>query len=567
MIAANDMQPSAGVAICRPCQGEKIRAGRQPKASSLQESKFQTADLIFGHLFFQLLSRSPGSFGQTQAEDDRQALPHKRAGVKGLLLCSDRGKASPLSHSPSPAESEVFRPGRVEEKSEVSRPRSEKKSKEVFPGKGSEGQQAAARKSSGSKATHYIPGETASKEFGEGAALKRSGLIPIKSGHSNPLIPPRHLTLERRFSAKAEKNEASSSLLEKEVSSLLKERKNLILQPSAGGEKLSAEGRAGGGRPLSKEIDWQSMRLSGEFNPFESKSSQSAPTRHGQQQDKPNPMASSLPGEKSSLKPHGGQEERQPPQQQGQSFSSPLWSPSLDTASLDTDFSAIFRTTGEEKQAFYSHEQPKANPSGPHEEKAQKVAAAAAVAAYGKYAAKPYPAEGVSLPASWAARPASSSPLEEIWQQIAPRLNARIWDHGHSLTVDLHPDHLGRLHISLELKGDMFRAHLAAESPKTQKILEENLASLKLSLARHLADWGIEVKQFSVSIGGGGGAGGEGSGVNGGGGGFSGYPKGGEYPPRREQSIIWDSFSDELFVSPSDQMGKQSGEDGINYLA
>ncbi|MCL6582442.1 MAG: flagellar hook-length control protein FliK [bacterium] len=550
MIVANDMQPSAGVAICRPYQGEKIRAGRQPKASSPQESKFQAANLIFGHLFFQLLSHSPGSFGQTQAEDDRRQAPHKGAGVKGLLLCSDRVKAPPLSHPPSPAESEV------------SRLRGEEKSKEVFPGKGGEGRQAAARKSSESKATHYIPGETASKEFGEGAALKRSGLIPIKIGHSNLLIPPRHLTLERRFSAKAEKNEASSSLLEKEVSSLLKERKNPILQPSAGGEKLSAEGRAGGGRPLSKEIDWQSMRLSGEFNPFESKSSQSAPTRHGQQQDKPNPMASSPLGEKSSLKPHGGQEERQPQQQQGQSFSSPLRS-----ASLDTDFSAIFRTTGEEKQAFYSHEQPKANPSGPHEEKAQKVAAAAAVAAYGKYAAKPYPAEGVSLPASWAAHTASSSPLEEIWQQIAPRLNARIWDHGHSLTVDLHPDHLGRLHISLELKGDMFRAHLAAESPKTQKILEENLASLKLSLARHLADWGIEVKQFSVSIGGGGGAGGEGSGVNGEGGGFSGYPKGGEYPPRREQSIIWDSFSDELFVSPSDQMGKQSGEDGINYLA
>ncbi|MEW6379299.1 MAG: flagellar hook-length control protein FliK [bacterium] len=297
-------------------------------------------------------------------------------------------------------------------------------------------------------------------------------------------------------------------------------------------------------KALQGDVDLQGkLTRQVDLNPPQNWQSQTQPVKPGSK------SSSAQQGDEKNVLPISSKE--QPGS--GISVSSPPH-PFAAPPSKEVDVPAISRSlTGlVEKQSTPYHDKPK---SGPLTSPDSKEAAFSL-----KLPGQPSLRESTSLPAAInTSTSAASSPVEEIIQQVMPRLTAHIRDNGHSLTVNLHPEHLGRLHISLELKENMFRAHLAADNPQTQKILEENLASLKVSLARHLADQGLEVNQFSVSVGGGG-IGHQKQSR------FSGYPEG-QYQKRREQGLAGISAADTP-GSPFGQNGKHdTGDNEINYLA
>jgi len=139
---------------------------------------------------------------------------------------------------------------------------------------------------------------------------------------------------------------------------------------------------------------------------------------------------------------------------------------------------------------------------------------------------------------------------EELIQQILPQLSANTNNNGHQLIIDLQPEYLGKLHITLEMKENMLKANIVTETPAVQKMLGENLALLKSSLA----DQGVQVKHFSVSVGE------KGSDQNRG-------NKFADHSKKKEQKIKSINSPSLDALSEAGQMGEQNKDNGINYLA
>lgn len=148
--------------------------------------------------------------------------------------------------------------------------------------------------------------------------------------------------------------------------------------------------------------------------------------------------------------------------------------------------------------------------------------------------------------------PSTKIPLspEELIQQTLPQLSAHIKNNGHHLIIDLHPEYLGKLHITLEMKENMLKANIMTENPTVQKMLGENLAFLKSSLANQ----GVQVEHFSISVGE------KGSDQNGG-------NKFADHSKKGEQKIKTIDSSSPASLSGAEQMGEQNKDNGINYLA
>jgi len=148
--------------------------------------------------------------------------------------------------------------------------------------------------------------------------------------------------------------------------------------------------------------------------------------------------------------------------------------------------------------------------------------------------------------------PLTKIPLspEELIQQTLPQLSAHIKNNGHHLIIDLQPEYLGKLHITLEMKENMLKANIMTENPAVQKMLGENLAFLKSSLA----DQGVRVEHFSISVGE------KGSDKNGG-------NKFADHSKKGEQKIKTIDSSSPASLSGAEQMWEQNENNGINYLA
>jgi flagellar hook-length control protein FliK len=67
---------------------------------------------------------------------------------------------------------------------------------------------------------------------------------------------------------------------------------------------------------------------------------------------------------------------------------------------------------------------------------------------------------------------------------------------GDEISIQLSPEHLGKVRVSLEMKEDGMSARIAVENDSVRKQVESNLASLKDALK----DQGIQLQGLEVSV-------------------------------------------------------------------
>jgi flagellar hook-length control protein FliK len=82
--------------------------------------------------------------------------------------------------------------------------------------------------------------------------------------------------------------------------------------------------------------------------------------------------------------------------------------------------------------------------------------------------------------------------LEQITRKLA--LAAR--KPGDEISIQLSPEHLGKVRVSLEMREDGMSARIAVENDSVRKQVEANLASLKDALK----DQGIQLQGLEVSV-------------------------------------------------------------------
>lgn len=83
-----------------------------------------------------------------------------------------------------------------------------------------------------------------------------------------------------------------------------------------------------------------------------------------------------------------------------------------------------------------------------------------------------------------------------ILEQIARKLTAGARKPGDEISIQLSPDHLGKVRVSLEMKEEGMSARIAVENDSVRKQVESNLASLKDALK----DQGIQLQGLEVSV-------------------------------------------------------------------
>jgi flagellar hook-length control protein FliK len=94
---------------------------------------------------------------------------------------------------------------------------------------------------------------------------------------------------------------------------------------------------------------------------------------------------------------------------------------------------------------------------------------------------------------AWEPRPAfDNSALE----QIAKKMSAIGRKDGDAIDIQLSPEHLGKVRVSLEMKEGGMSARIAVESDHVRKQVEDGLASLKDALANQ----GIKLQGLEVSV-------------------------------------------------------------------
>lgn len=100
----------------------------------------------------------------------------------------------------------------------------------------------------------------------------------------------------------------------------------------------------------------------------------------------------------------------------------------------------------------------------------------------------PGPAHGAE------ARPAAQDPA--VLAQIARKMSATSRMSGDEISIQLTPEHLGKVRVSLERKDDGMSARIAVENDAVRKQVESNLASLKDALR----DQGVQLQGLEVSV-------------------------------------------------------------------
>lgn len=100
--------------------------------------------------------------------------------------------------------------------------------------------------------------------------------------------------------------------------------------------------------------------------------------------------------------------------------------------------------------------------------------------------------------ASLAADVAPRSPLHDtsVLDQIARKMSLTTHKTGDEINIQLSPEHLGRVNVSLEMKEDGMSARISVENDSVRKQVEENISQLKDALK----DQGIQLQGMEVSV-------------------------------------------------------------------
>ena len=88
-----------------------------------------------------------------------------------------------------------------------------------------------------------------------------------------------------------------------------------------------------------------------------------------------------------------------------------------------------------------------------------------------------------------------SVPESHIVEQTIHHLSLHSRGDSSSITIKLHPEELGELHLRMVMEGDQLKVHLHAQTQQVQEVLERNFPRLRDSLQ----DNGVLLDQFQVS--------------------------------------------------------------------
>lgn len=107
-------------------------------------------------------------------------------------------------------------------------------------------------------------------------------------------------------------------------------------------------------------------------------------------------------------------------------------------------------------------------------------------------------ARSVDHRAALAADVAPRAPLHDtaMLDQIARKMSLTTHKTGDEINIQLSPEHLGKVRVSLEMKEDGMSARIAVENDSVRKQVEENISFLKDALK----DQGIQLQGLEVSV-------------------------------------------------------------------
>jgi flagellar hook-length control protein FliK len=94
------------------------------------------------------------------------------------------------------------------------------------------------------------------------------------------------------------------------------------------------------------------------------------------------------------------------------------------------------------------------------------------------------------------AEPRAEAHGAAVLEQIARKLTIAARKPGDEISIQLSPEHLGKVRVSLEMKAEGMSARIAVENESVRKQVESNLASLKDALK----DQGIQLQGLEVSV-------------------------------------------------------------------
>jgi flagellar hook-length control protein FliK len=100
---------------------------------------------------------------------------------------------------------------------------------------------------------------------------------------------------------------------------------------------------------------------------------------------------------------------------------------------------------------------------------------------------------GTGIQRPWEPRPASAGAAME---QIAKHLSMAGPKHGDEINIQLSPEHLGRVRVSLEMKEGAMTARIAVENEDARRQVEAGIAGLRSTLENQ----GIKLQGLEVSV-------------------------------------------------------------------
>ncbi|BCO08545.1 flagellar hook-length control protein [Desulfolithobacter dissulfuricans] len=102
----------------------------------------------------------------------------------------------------------------------------------------------------------------------------------------------------------------------------------------------------------------------------------------------------------------------------------------------------------------------------------------------------PAPASGVKLPSG------IMVPENHIVGQVVERFSMNQRLETGTVTLRLHPQELGELHMEIKVEQDNIKAHITTQNPQVQEILEKNMPRLREALEQQ----GMNLEQMEVSV-------------------------------------------------------------------
>jgi flagellar hook-length control protein FliK len=105
-------------------------------------------------------------------------------------------------------------------------------------------------------------------------------------------------------------------------------------------------------------------------------------------------------------------------------------------------------------------------------------------------------AEARSLEAKPAPQPFAAPDQPAVLSQIARKLSALNHREGGVVSIQLEPEHLGKVRVSLEMKDGAMSARIGVENEDVRRIVDQNIGNLRGTLE----DQGIKLQGLEVSV-------------------------------------------------------------------